>query len=62
MPPPELLELRQGLGQPHHPCRMEMQGLELGPAETAAQIKQPIEIIAGPSSTGQKPTAPSQDV
>ena len=62
MPPPELLELRQGLGQPHHPCRMEMQGLELGPAETAAQIQQPIEIMTGPSSTGQEPTAPGQEV
>jgi hypothetical protein len=41
---------------------MEMQSLELRPAETAAQIKQPIEIIAGTSSTGQKPTAPGQDV
>ena len=62
MLPPELLEPGQGLEQPHHPVRMQMQGLQLGPAEATAQIQEPVEIGSSPPGAGQELPAPGQQI
>jgi hypothetical protein len=62
VPPPEVRELAQGLGQSHPPVRMEMQGLQLGPTEAAAEIQKPVEIGAAAPRVGQERSAPGQQI